>query len=195
MGLSILEPAAELPVSLADAKAHCRVDVDSDDLLIDRLIGMATERAEALTGRVLITQKLRLTLESFPRDSIELPCPPLASVEDVSYLDGAGTRIALDGDACDYQAITDELTGRVLPGWGKAWPSCRRAPGSVRIDFTAGYGATPDKVPASIRSWILLAVGTLYSQREAIVTGASVAELPASFWDSLLDPYRIWRAL
>lgn len=192
MGLSLLEAAAEKPVALAEAKAQCRVDGADEDALIGRLIGMATEQAEARTGRVLVTQKLRLTLDAFPGDSLEVPCPPLASVQEVSYLDAAGARTVLANT--EYQVITDELVGRLLPAWGKSWPACRATPGSVRVDFTAGYGAAA-AVPESIRSWILLAIGTLYSQREAIITGTIVAELPRTFWDGLLDPHRVWRAL
>lgn len=192
MGLSLLEAAAAKPVSLTEAKAQCRVDGADEDQLLDRLIGMATEQAEARTGRVLVTQKLRLTLDAFPVGSLEVPCPPLASVQEVSYLDAAGVRTVLANT--EYQVITDELVGRLLPAYGKSWPSCRIEPGSVRVDFTAGYGAAAE-VPESIRSWILLSVGTLYSQREAIVTGTIVAELPRGFWDGLLDPHRIWRAL
>ena len=191
MGLSLLEAAGAKPVSLAEAKAQCRVDGSDDDVLITRLIGMATERAEALTGRVLVTQKLRLTLDGFPVDSLEVPCPPLASVQEVSYLDTAGARTVLAGT--EYQVVTDELIGRLLPAWGKAWPSCRVVPGSVRVDCTAGYGAAA-AVAESIRSWILLAIGTLYSQREALMAG-DVVELPRGFWDGLLDSFRIWRAL
>lgn len=191
MGLSLLEAPADTPVSLAEAKAQCRVDGADEDALLTRLIGMATEQAETRTGRVLVTQNLRLTLDAFPADSLEVPCPPLASVQEVSYLDAAGARTVLANT--EYQVITDELVGRLLPGWGKSWPSCRAVPGSVRVDFTAGYGAAA-AVPESIRSWILIAIGTLYSQREALASG-QVVEIPRAFWDGLLDPYRVWRAL
>ena len=192
MGLSVIQAAASRPVSLADTKGHCRVDGTDEDALLERLIGMATERAEAITGRVLVTTQLRLTLETFPIDVIELPCPPLVSVEEISYLNEQGGRVALDQSAGDFDAITDELIGRVVPGWGKRWPVARRTPGSVHIDYTAGYGAAAD-VPESIRSWILLTVGTLYGQREA-VAASGVAELPSALWDGLLDAYRVWRA-
>lgn len=156
MGLSLLEVASEKPVSLAEAKAQCRVDGNDEDALINRLIGMATEQAETRTGRVLVTQKLRYTLDAFPVDSLEVPCPPLVSVEAVSYLDAAGQRVTLAGT--EYDVVTDELIGRLLPAWGKSWPSGRTAPGSVRVDFTAGYGGA-GAVPESICSWILLAIG------------------------------------
>lgn len=191
MGLSIIQAASERPVSLVEAKAHCRVDGSDEDALLERLIGMATERAEAITGRVLITQQLRLTLESFPIDGIDLPCPPLVKVDALSYLDEAGIRVALDSAAGDYDAITDELIGRVLPGWGKSWPCTRRTPGSVRIDFTAGYGDA-DSVPESIRSWILLTIGTLYRQRDKFISGGFV-EFSSAFWDGLLDAYIVWK--
>lgn len=46
------------------------------------------------------------------------------------------------------------------------------------------------QVPASIRQWMLLAVGTLYANREAVIVGATVNRLPHGFCDGLLDPWR-----
>ena len=50
MALKLITPATELAVSLADTKAHLRVDVADDDTLITALITAATELAEQATG-------------------------------------------------------------------------------------------------------------------------------------------------
>lgn len=192
MGLTLIDPPAEEPVSLAEAKAHCRVDADvtDDDVLITALIVAARRRAEQITARALVTQRWRLSLNRFPADSLDLPLPPLVSVQSITYLDQAGARQPFD--ASDFDVITDELVGRVVPAWGKSWPACRVVAGSVLIEFTAGYGAAT-AVPQDIKHWVLLTVGTLYAQREALVTGTIVAEIPRAFCDGLLDPYLILR--
>ena len=59
------------------------------------------------------------------------------------------------GDAC-----------LIFPAYGKTWPSAEVTIGSVRVDFTAGYGTDPTLVPASARHAIKLAVAHLYEQRE-----------------------------
>lgn len=191
MGLTLLTAPGEEPITLADAKAQLRVDHTGDDPLITGLIATARQAAEARTGRALVTQKWRQTLDAWPIDGvIELDKPRLISVEAVSYLDSTGTRQTLDPAA--YQAVTDTLIGTVQPAYGTDWPACRETPGSIRVDYTAGYGNAA-AVPQPIKAWMLLAIATWYGQREAIITGTIVAELPRSFWDGLLDPYRIPR--
>lgn len=163
------------------------------DPLLSALIASARQQAEQRTGRALVTQSLECTLDEFPDDgddSIELPYPQLRSVETVTYLDTDGVRQTLDSG--DYQVVTDELIGRILPAYGKAWPSHREQPGSVVINYTAGYGAA-SAVPQGIKTWMLLAIGAWYAQREGIVAGVSVAELPRDFFAALLDPYVVYR--
>jgi uncharacterized phiE125 gp8 family phage protein len=159
----------------------------ADDRLITALIATARQAAESRTGRALISQQWRLTLDAWPV-CIELPHPPLVSVDAITYLDVAGARQTLASGG--YQAITDTLVGSVQPAYGAAWPTCRETPGSIRVDYTAGYGIA-SAVPQSIKAWMLLAVATWYSQREAIGEASKTAEIPRVFWDGLLDPYCI----
>lgn len=190
MGLTLKIAPGEEPVTLAEAKLHCKAEESADDALITALIVSARQQAEHRTGRALVTQKWELTRDSFPVDSLELPNPKLVSVESVTYLDADGVRQTLANT--EYQVVTDELIGRVLPAYGKSWPSCRVQPGSVAVNFTCGYGAAA-AVPPSIKTWMLLAVGTWYGQREGIITGTIVAELPRDFFAALLDPYWVAR--
>jgi uncharacterized phiE125 gp8 family phage protein len=115
-----------------------------------------------------------------------LPLPKLQSVQSVSYLDSNGTRQTLANT--EYDVITDELVGRLIPAFGKSWPSCREWPGSVQVSYTCGYGAAAD-VPQSIKAWMLMAIATWYENREALIAGQPVAELPRCFWEGLLDPF------
>lgn len=180
-------PAAE-PLTLAEAKAHLRVDFSDDDALITALIVTARQQAEHRTGRALVTQQWRYGLDQFPDDSLELPKPRLVSVQSVTYLDNDGVRQTLANT--EYDVITDEMIGRIIPAYGKSWPSCRVWPGSVQVSVTCGYGAASD-VPQSIKAWMLLAIATWYENREALTAGQPVAELPRCFWDGLLDPFYV----
>lgn len=188
MGLTLLIAPSGEPITLAEAKLHCRVDTADDDALITALIVAARNQAEDRTGRALVTQKWRLDLDGFPVDAIEIPLPPLASVESITYLDSNGTRQTLD--AAEYQVVANETPGRVLPAYGKSWPGFRVAPGSVQVSFTAGYGAAA-AVPQAIKQWMLLQIGHGYGVREAVSVGDPVAAMP--YVDSLLDPYRVLR--
>lgn len=189
MGLKLKTAPNAEPIDITAAKLHCKVDGTDDDTLITALIASARQQAEHRTGRALVTQEWELSLDSFPNDSLEIPLPPLRSVSSITYLDTAGTRQTLANT--EYQVITDELVGRVVPAYSKSWPSCRVHPGSVVVTFSAGYGAASD-VPESIKSWMKLAVGTWYENRDATVDG-QFSELPRDFWDGLLDPYRVYR--
>ena len=187
MQTQLTPPAAE-PLTLAEAKLHLRVDADitDDDSLISALIVAARQQAEHRTGRAMVTQQWRYSVDAFPAGSLDLPLPKLQSVQSVSYLDNNGTRQTLANT--EYDVITDELVGRIIPAYGKSWPSCREHPGSVRVDYTCGYGAAAD-VPQSIKAWMLLAIATWYENREALTAGQPVAELPRCFWEGLLDPF------
>ena len=189
MGLTLIATPGVEPVTLAEAKLHLRVDAADDDTLIAALIVAARNQAESRTGRALVTQQWRLDLDRFPVDTIDLPMPPLQSVESITYLDHDGVRQTLA--ASEYTVISNETPGVVLPAYGKSWPSCRVAPGSVQISFTAGYGGAAVAVPQAIKQWMLLQVGHGFANRESVNVGNIVNEMP--YVDALLDPYRVVR--
>lgn len=170
MDLTLLTPPAITPVSLTEAKAHLRVTHSDDDATITALIDAATRRLDGrngLLGRALITQSWRLKINRFPfcwPYAIELPFPPLLSVEAVKYLDGDG--IEQTFASTDYTVEISQFVGRILLGYGKSWPAIRCVPGAVRIDFTAGFGPASTDVPMPIRQAMLLLIGHLYATRD-----------------------------
>lgn len=188
----VTEPAAE-PVTLTEAKLHLRVDHSADDDLITALIVTARQRAEHLTGRALITQSWERVLDAFPPVSLELGKAPAVSVTSVTYTNTAGTDVVVDPADYTLDSTTDEGRGWVLPSATlSVWPSTYDTVNAVRVRFVAGYGASGASVPAAIRQFILLEIGTLYKMRESIVAGVSISELPGSYHERLLDRYRLW---
>ena len=187
MALVLVSGPSEEPVTLAQAKAHCRADGSDDDALITALIVAARQRAEHETGRAFCTQTWKLTLDAFPVAAIAVPVPPLVSVTSVKYVDPAGTLQTLSGSA--YSVHTNPLIGLIAPAYNTSWPATRDDYEAVTVDFTVGYGAAA-AVPQAIKQWMLLAIGTWYAQREGIAAGVQ-AELPRGFWDALLDPFRV----
>ena len=75
MALKLITAASTFPITLEDAKLHCRVDTAADDALINALITAATELAEQKTGRALMAQTWELTLDAFP-EAFELTRVP-----------------------------------------------------------------------------------------------------------------------
>ena len=83
MPLTLTTPPAVEPVTLAEAKAHLKIDTTDDDALITALIPAARARAEWHTGRALVTQGWTLWLDAWP-DIIAIPLPPLQAVASVT---------------------------------------------------------------------------------------------------------------
>lgn len=155
-------PASE-PVTLAEAKAHCRVDTDTENTLITALITAARETAEAETGRQLISATWTLKLDEFPEDDgcIELRHPPLSSVTSIVYLDADGASQTLSASA--YQVDTAGTFGRIVLAPGETWPTTEADRiNAVTITFVAGYTTVPETLKLAIK----LMVGHWFENRE-----------------------------
>jgi uncharacterized phiE125 gp8 family phage protein len=187
--IRITAPAVE-PLTLAEAKLHCRVDGSDEDALITALIVAAREQAEHETGRALVTQTWELVHDAFP-EAFVLRKAPIQSVTSLKYLDST-TSVEQTLDPADYILDKDSEPGYVVPAYGKAWPNTWQVPNAVRVRYVCGYGLAA-AVPVAIKQWMLLAIGTMYAQRETIISGQA-ASLPDRFWSSLLDPYRLYEA-
>ena len=99
----LLEGPAVEPVLLAEAKAHLRLDSDDEDDLVGALIAAARVAVETEIRRVLIAQRWRAIVETWPADGLILPIVPALSVEAVRAIDSAGAATVLDGD--DYDSM------------------------------------------------------------------------------------------
>lgn len=180
MSLFLTTPPAVLPVSLAEVKAHLRVDTDADDTLILTYVASAVQHITDTTGRQLITAGYTEILDGFPPGLIRLPVGPVQAVTEIRYFDGTEWG-ALDPSRYRLMA------GQVLPT-GAGWP-CVQGVATVAVGFTAGYGATPDAVPVPLLHAILLLVGYWYEERSPVNVGNIVNEMPFSV-AALLAPYR-----
>jgi len=189
MSLVRVTAPTDLPVTLAEAKLHLRVDHADDDALITALIEAATGVAESRLNRALLPQTWERVLDDFPDGAIRLGMPPVTSVASVKYLRAAdGVEVTID--AAQYSLKNAVLPGWVEPGYQLDWPTdVRRVADAVRVRFAAGY-ANAATVPREIRQWILLTIGAMYANREALSDGRT-AELPSRFVDGLIVPHKV----
>jgi uncharacterized phiE125 gp8 family phage protein len=178
--------AATEPLTLAEAKAHCKVTHDEEDALITSLIVAVRKACEQQTGRTLITTTWECVLDSFP-EAVRLDFPKILSVVSVKYIDESGIEQTLSPS--DYKVDTDSVPGYVVPAYGKAWPATRDEINAVRVRYTAGYGAAA-AVPENLKQWMKLQIGHFYLNREATAAGAEVSVLP--YVDHLLDSELIY---
>jgi uncharacterized phiE125 gp8 family phage protein len=188
MSTAIITAPGTEPITLDEAKAHLRVDLEAEDTLIEALITAAREQAEAYLKRALVTQTWELYLDEFP-EQIDVPFPPLQSVTSIVYVDDDGVDQTLDTST--YTVDAKAQPGRIVPAYDESWPSTRAVPNAVTVQFVAGYGAA-SAVPLSIKQAMLLMIGDMYENRESFVIGQSVNELPLTS-ERLLWPYRVFK--
>lgn len=190
MGLKLITLPATEPITLAQLKAQCRVDTSDDDAVLTLAIAAARAKAENYTGTAIISQVWEQTLDAFPEAEIELLKPPVTIINAVTYIDASGAAQTLAGSAHALDAGT--FPGWLLPAYDTSWPDTRDQANAVTIRYTTGY-ADANSVPGDMRAWLLLTAAFIYAQREVMVLGGKVAEIPARFVDSLLDPYRVFK--
>jgi len=186
----ITAPAGE-PVTVEEARAHCRIDGNQDDELLYMLTRTAREYAEAYTGRSFVSTTWELRVDQFPL-YFQLPKAPLASVTSITYIDVQGATQTLSAGL--YQVVADAgpfaQPGKIFQAYNATWPSSRGHIDDVRIRYVAGYGAATD-VPMAIKAAIKLMIAHLYENREATLTGTIVTEYPLGF-AALLSPFKVF---
>lgn len=183
-------PATE-PITLAEAKSHCRVDGDDDNELLVTYIASARTWWEETYGRALMTQTWDYSLDGFPASrEIRLPRAPLQSVTSVTYYDENLSASTVLSSAL-YQVDTNTTPGTLALKEGENWPTdeLRRSSGVV-VRFVAGY-ANEEAVPGPIKSALKLLVAQMYAFREPQVTGAIVTGVAFAV-DALSSPYKVW---
>lgn len=187
----VTAPASE-PVTLAEAKAHAKIEIDDDDALIASLISTARERIEQATGRVLIEQEWKATLDAWPAVAegdrfrrIGFAVRPVLSIDAVS-VDG----VALEADDWRGDGVgalarrrpelvvttdADESEGEITSD-------------GVEIEFTAGYGDAGD-VPASLVLAVKMMVTHYYEARGATSPQGIYHQLIPEGVQALIQPF------
>lgn len=183
---------AVTPVSVAEARDHCRVDTNDEDVLISALVDTAVSHLDGhsgVLGRAMVTQTWR---QDYPRfvNRMRLPLGDLITVSSVTYYDADNAVQTLSTDI--YTAFSDSVGPYLDLKPDQSWPSTYTREDAVRVTWTAGYGPAATDVPAAIRQAMLLMIGHWFENREASVVGVSVTDLPMAV-NALLAPYSLRR--
>lgn len=191
MGLVLVTPATEEPVTREELKEHLKEDTADQDAHLSELIAAARGVAETYLRRALCAQQWRWTLDAFPctRTPRDVPMPPLLSIDSVRYLDFAGAEQLLDPAV--YDVDVDSQPGRIARAYSQVWPSTYEALGAVRILFTAGWADAKD-IPDPIKTGMKTLIGTWYLNRESVKVGTIVARVPdtvRAMWAPWKMPY------
>lgn len=188
MRLTLTTPPAELPIDLASAKKHCRVDHSDDDDLIEGLIGGVVSYLDGpsgVLGRAIMPQTWRLELEAWPGE-LSIPVEPVRDVT-VTYVDSAGVTQTIDPASYDLVqwpsfAATWSFEADVVP------PVLGDDRYPVTFNIEAGFASAEDVEPG-LKTLMLMLVAHWYENREAVVVGTITGELPLAA-STLLARYR-----
>lgn len=194
MALSLFAAPSGEPITVEDAKLHCRVDTNDEDALFEPLIQSAREYVETYTRRALLTQTWDLKLDAFPCDgeAIWLPFPPVSSVTSISYVDTNGTTQTWSSSLyqTDLPSGPQARRARIVPAYAQYYPVARGQMNAVTVRFVCGYGGADD-VPAGLIAGMKLLIGHWYHQREPVQVGRIVSKVPDTI-DALLFQFRAY---
>lgn len=201
----LTQPEIE-PVTLAEAKRHIRqfVNVTTEDDDVEALIQASREWVENYTGRIMVDQQWRLSVEqnvpaSYANGDIVsgYSKPPyygscslvnggiLLRRSPVLEVIGLVT-VATDGTETEVDASTYQLRDggtkwpRVVPLGGAVWTS-----GSFKITYRAGFAdrlGSPvtgsEVIPATLKHAIKLIIANYDENRSPTIVGTIAAKLP-----------------
>ena len=196
MGLSLVTGPTEEPVSLIEAKQHCRIDSTDDDGLIAGYIIAARMMAEGDTRRAFITQTWDYTINygwplSNGSQRIELPLGKLQSITSISYVDTAGATQVLASN--QYTVITSETGGLIVPAYNVSWPDVRWQVGNITVRMVVGWLA--HEFPSDLRQAMMMLISHWYESRESVSAIGQPQSVVPMATESILSSYRISRIL
>lgn len=162
------------PLTVFEVKLHCRVDHDSeDDFFENVIIPGARAMAEAKTGCAIRKAKYR---DEF--DDIGVAVLAVGGVTEILEVTAEGAAITA------YESTIRAGRTTVYA------EDYRGKPGTVT--YQAGIDLA---LHSSVKNWLLLACGYLYSQRELLYAGQAMQEMPQRYVDSLLSSIDLHAAI
>ncbi|MES2905719.1 MAG: head-tail connector protein [Pseudomonadota bacterium] len=185
MPATLITPPSEEPITLAELKAHLRLENDDEDDLLSRMISAARLHVESITRRVLVEQGWRAYLDRWPvKRKVALPVAPVNAITQVRVYNDAG-------DASIISALSYTLDPARAPAVLIIRPAVL-APtayaNGIEIDMTCGYGE-PSDVPAPLREAVLRLAALWFESR--VETGRFNMTLSSSAVEALIAPYKV----
>lgn len=177
-------PSSE-PITLAEAKLYLRVDDSTEDALITAIITAARRKFENDTYHYLMPQtwELYLNQNEINSEQISINKSDITAISSVKYYDQSNTQQTLS--TSDYQTA---IQGRPYSIQLTTVPQVYNRLEAMVIRFTLGY-TNAAAVPEDIKTAIKTLIGTLYENRQTIVTGTQVNEVPDTY-KFIMENYR-----
>ena len=163
------------PLTLLETKRHLRLfdDVKDSDDDVTELIVAAREWCEDFTGRALVDQVWRLTVEDYESGAIRFYKSPVLALTSFVSVAADGEETVVE-DVGSPTIVTYEIRGAdskwpsIAPLTGAVWPE-----GLLRLEFRAGYvnrTSSPIQdasvIPARIRNAMKIWIGAMWDRDE-----------------------------
>lgn len=162
-------------ISLADIKAHCRVDHDDDDAYLTALVATAQsmlDGPDGMVGRALVTQTWRLrTSRLTGKQRLMLPVNPVIGITSIKFYDAADVEQTVSDVPGYFRLVANLERAFVEPR--ETWLAMFDRPDAVEVVFTAGFGDVAD-VPPNLIHAAKMMVSHWYENREAVSERAMV---------------------
>jgi uncharacterized phiE125 gp8 family phage protein len=184
MTYALITPPVAEPVTLADLKAHLRLDGDDEDGYLTGLIAVARDHLERTTGLALLTQTWRLYRDAWPEGGIlTLDRGPVRALDAIRTYDELGEEevVPLATAMLDAASLPARLYLKVLPAPGQAL-------NGIEVDFTSGFGDAGTDVPDGLKRAIILHAAHMFEFRTAVPLDQQPASVPGGY-DRLLAPF------
>ncbi len=157
-------PAVE-PITLPEMKAYLRIDHEAEDDLIAGLIKAARLMVECASRRVMIEQRWRVVMDHWPDGGkVVLPVAPLLAVDGIRVLDANGAATDIPAASIEADAANDPPSIVVSEA-----PQPGKARNGIEIELRAGFGSTPDSVPATLKLAVKILVAHWFENRGDVV--------------------------
>ncbi len=202
-GLVVHTAQTDYVNSLAEIKAHLKVDGSDDDTALGYIRIAVDSWAQQYTGRTMTTQTYNLFIDSvsdmdsnisegfytgydnnFPRRNLVLPKSPASSITHVKYY--AEDDSVSTWASSNYQLDSASQPSRFTLRKGKSYPTGLRITNGLEIRYVAGYGASAN-VPQQIKSACLAYASFLNEHRGDIMDGKNLS--PPRVATQLITPY------
>lgn len=173
-------PTALLPL----AKQQMRVDFTDDDQYITNCLARAIDYFELYSGLKVFDSEAEWSPDvpdSTYNFTVLAIVVPLHPVSDFEVADDTAADVTADYEILSGSSLTVEPTFRRVDGTA--------IPAGLDVKLILGVGSDLSKIPPAVVDRILRIAATLYHQRETIVVGAGITQVPLWVNDLLVGAW------
>ena len=183
----VITAALSNVLTTAEVKSHLKVDTTADDTLIDNLIVAATNSCQEYTNRFFLKTLITQYGDNWSDVSELFKSPVQTTLFNVKYYDTAGVLQNLD--TSKYTLDNVSQPARLVEAPNESWPDHIDGINAIEVNYYVGVD-TASEVDNAIKQALLLTIVHWYQNREAVIVGRQVNEMPMSA-KYLLDQYKI----